>query len=52
MALREIITVPNPLLKKDKHLAKGLNVLKGELTHPAVAEALGKPFADPFMAWA
>ena len=39
-------------LKRDKHLAKGLNVLKGELTHPAVAEALGKPFVDPYGAWA
>jgi alanine dehydrogenase len=39
-------------LAKDKHLAKGLNVLKGELTHPAVAEALGKPFVDPYGAWA
>jgi alanine dehydrogenase len=38
-------------LKKDKHLAKGLNVLKGQLTHPAVAEALGKPFVDPYGAW-
>jgi alanine dehydrogenase len=38
-------------LKKDRHLAKGLNVLAGELTHPAVAEALGKPFADPYKAW-
>ena len=38
-------------LKRDKHLAKGLNVLKGELTHPAVAEALGKPFVDPYGAW-
>jgi alanine dehydrogenase len=38
-------------LKKDRHLAKGLNVLKGELTHPAVAEALGKPFKDPYGAW-
>jgi alanine dehydrogenase len=38
-------------LKKDKHLAKGLNVLKGEVTHPAVAEALGKPFVDPYKAW-
>jgi alanine dehydrogenase len=38
-------------LKKDKHLARGLNVLKGELTHPAVAEALGKPFKDPYGAW-
>ncbi|HSV02334.1 MAG TPA: alanine dehydrogenase, partial [Phenylobacterium sp.] len=39
-------------LKKNKHLAKGLNVLKGEVTHPAVAEALGKPFVDPYKAWA
>ncbi|RYF94475.1 MAG: alanine dehydrogenase [Caulobacteraceae bacterium] len=39
-------------LKRDKHLAKGLNVLGGELTHPAVAEALGKPFVDPYGAWA
>ncbi|MBI1407717.1 MAG: alanine dehydrogenase [Caulobacter sp.] len=39
-------------LKRDRHLAKGLNVLKGQLTHPAVAEALGKPFVDPYGAWA
>ncbi len=39
-------------LKRDKHLAKGLNVLKGELTHPAVAAALGRPFVDPYGAWA
>jgi alanine dehydrogenase len=38
-------------LKKNKHLAKGLNVLAGKLTHPAVAEALGKPFVDPYGAW-
>jgi alanine dehydrogenase len=38
-------------LKKNRHLAKGLNVLKGELTHPAVAEALGKPFTDPYGVW-
>ncbi|MDP1737393.1 MAG: alanine dehydrogenase [Caulobacter sp.] len=38
-------------LKRDKHLAKGLNVLKGDLTHPAVAEALGKPFVDAYGAW-
>lgn len=38
-------------LKRDRHLAKGLNVLKGELTHPAVAEALGKPFVDAYGAW-
>jgi len=39
-------------LARDKHLARGLNVLKGELTHPAVAQALGKPFSDPYSAWA
>ena len=38
-------------LKKNAHLAKGLNVLKGEVTHPAVAEALGKSFKDPYGAW-
>jgi alanine dehydrogenase len=38
-------------LKKDKHLAKGLNVLNGQLTHPAVAQALGKPFVDAYGAW-
>jgi len=39
-------------LARDRHLAKGLNVLKGQLTHPAVAGALGKPFVDPYGAWA
>ncbi len=38
-------------LKTNRHLAKGLNVLKGEITHPAVAEALGKSFSDPYGAW-
>ena len=38
-------------LKRDPHLAKGLNVLKGELTHPAVAQALGKPSVDPYGVW-
>lgn len=38
-------------LKTNIHLAKGLNVLAGEVTHPAVAEALGKPFKDPYGAW-
>jgi len=38
-------------LKRDPHLAKGLNVLKGELTHPAVAQALGKPSIDPYGVW-
>ena len=38
-------------LKSDPHLAKGLNVLAGQITHPAVAQALGKPFSDPYGAW-
>jgi alanine dehydrogenase len=38
-------------LKKNAHLAKGLNVLKGEVTHPAVADALGKGFKDAYGAW-
>jgi alanine dehydrogenase len=38
-------------LKTDRHLAKGLNILGGQVTHPAVAQALGKPFADPYGAW-
>ncbi len=39
-------------LAANKHLAKGLNVLQGQITHPAVAQALGKPFSDPYGAWA
>ncbi|MBS0297525.1 MAG: alanine dehydrogenase [Proteobacteria bacterium] len=39
-------------LKKNPHLARGLNVLNGELTHPAVAEALNMPFKDPYGVWA
>ncbi|MFK0300431.1 alanine dehydrogenase [Brevundimonas sp. NPDC090276] len=39
-------------LKKDPHLARGLNVLKGEITYPAVAEALDLPWSDPFGVWA
>ncbi len=38
-------------LKTNPHLAKGLNVLKGQLTHPAVAQALGKPSVDPYGVW-
>jgi alanine dehydrogenase len=39
-------------LKKNPHLARGLNVLHGKLTHPAVAEALNLPFEDPYGVWA
>jgi alanine dehydrogenase len=38
-------------LRRDKHLARGLNVLGGKLTHPAVAEAMGQSFEDPYGAW-
>ena len=39
-------------LRENPHLAKGLNVLNGAITHPAVAQALGKDFVDPFGVWA
>lgn len=39
-------------LRADPHLAKGLNVLKGEITHPAVGQALGMDWRDPFGIWA
>ena len=39
-------------LRKDPHLARGLNVLKGEITYPAVAQAMGLSWSDPFGVWA
>jgi alanine dehydrogenase len=38
-------------LRADRHLARGLNVLAGDITHPAVATALGRPPVDPYGAW-
>lgn len=38
-------------LTTNRHLARGLNVLAGQITHPAVAQALGKPSSDPYGAW-
>ncbi|NGM49980.1 alanine dehydrogenase [Caulobacter sp. 602-2] len=38
-------------LEDNVHLARGLNVLGGKLTHPAVAQALVKDFVDPFGVW-
>jgi len=34
----------------DPHLRNGLNVLRGQITHPAVAASLGLPFKDPVAA--
>ncbi|AWK90088.1 alanine dehydrogenase [Azospirillum thermophilum] len=34
-------------LAEDPHLLAGLNIHDGRVTHAAVAEALGHPFADP-----
>jgi len=34
-------------LMSDKHLLAGLNIHNRTITHPAVAEALGRDFADP-----
>ncbi|WP_374573524.1 alanine dehydrogenase [Phenylobacterium sp.] len=38
-------------LKDNIHLARGLNVLKGQITHPAVAAAHGMALADPYGIW-
>jgi alanine dehydrogenase len=38
-------------LKFNKHLARGLNVHRGQVTHPAVAASLRADFADPFAVW-
>ena len=38
-------------LKHNPGLAHGLNVLDGDITHPAVAAALRRPLLDPFKAW-
>jgi len=38
-------------LKTNPHLARGLNVLKGEITYPAVAEAMGLTWSDPYGVW-
>ena len=34
-------------LRSDPHLLAGLNVYEGQITYPAVAEALGLKFFDP-----
>lgn len=34
-------------LRKNPHLYNGLNIYKGQVTHRAVAEALGRPLATP-----
>jgi alanine dehydrogenase len=41
---------PTQALRADPHLRAGLNVHAGQVTHPAVAEALGLPFVDPLQA--
>ncbi|MBU2168303.1 MAG: alanine dehydrogenase, partial [Alphaproteobacteria bacterium] len=38
-------------LKKDPHLARGLNVLGGQITYPAVAEVMGMEWTDPYGVW-
>ena len=34
-------------LSKDQHLRAGLNIVHGRVTHPAVAQALGRKFTHP-----
>ena len=38
---------PEAALAADPHLLDGLNVYRGRIAHPAVAAALGEPWADP-----
>jgi alanine dehydrogenase len=38
---------PESALADDPHLLDGLNVYRGRIVHPAVAAALGEPWADP-----
>lgn len=43
---------PKAAMLADPHLLNGLNVHKGQITHSAVAEALGVKFVDPKIALA
>src|SRR5499426_843015 len=38
---------PQHALIADAHLAEGLNIMHGHVTHPAVADALGLAYTDP-----
>jgi alanine dehydrogenase len=38
---------PKAAMLADPHLLAGLNVHRGQITHAAVAEALGAKFAEP-----
>ena len=35
------------LLLKDRHFSAGLNIVRGHLTHRAVADALGQTWTEP-----
>jgi alanine dehydrogenase len=37
-------------LREDPHLRRGLNVHRGQITHPGVAQALSLPLVDPLVA--
>jgi alanine dehydrogenase len=37
-------------LSDDPHFKAGLNICKGQLTHPALAEDLRLPYAEPDLA--
>ena len=37
-------------IREDIHLQHGLNIHAGQVTHPAVADALGLPYVDPIVA--
>jgi alanine dehydrogenase len=37
---------PERAMREDPHLLDGLNIMRGRVTHPAVANALGLPYVD------
>jgi alanine dehydrogenase len=41
---------PLAAMREDRHLRAGLNVHRGEITHPAVAKALGAQCRDALAA--
>jgi alanine dehydrogenase len=38
---------PSASMKTNEHLRHGLNILRGQVTHKFVADALGKTFTSP-----
>ena len=47
-SVRELVAQGHQVLvERDAHLLAGLNVHRGQVTHPAVAASLGLEYVDP-----